>query len=76
MKKLYKTALGYEKWRKKNGGNEKPWLNPELNTLPMLDKADLVSEVIDDDDSFEEIEEDELDETNVEQVKQASDDSD
>lgn len=74
MKKLHKTALGYEKWRGKHGGDKKPWINGELNTLPMVDKNDLISSSLED--SFEEISEDELDETEAEPTQAPSEESD
>lgn len=75
MKKLYKTTLGYEKWRSKHGGNEKPWLQPELSKLPMLNKDDIPSHSKLEDE-FEIIEDEELDETSAEMAEDLSNASD
>lgn len=74
MKKLYKTCLAYEKWYAKNGNAHKPWLEPEHNKLPMLNKSDIPT-ANDDDDEFDIIE-DEIDETKAEMEEKQSNASD
>jgi len=75
MKKLYKTTLGYEKWHKKSGAAHKPWLEPEHNKLPLLDRKDIPACNSNDDDGFEMIDED-IDETNAEMEEKMSNGSD
>ena len=37
VKKLHKACLKYDKWKAKNGPENKPWINPEMIRVPRLD---------------------------------------
>lgn len=39
--KLYKAACGYTEWKANHNPDFKPWLNPDQNKLPMVNKDDL-----------------------------------
>jgi hypothetical protein len=41
IKKFYKAALKYDKWKSKNNPDHKPWLNPEQISVPRLDWKDI-----------------------------------
>jgi len=59
MKKLYKKALAYDKWKQEHNPTIKPWLNPEQDSLPLLNSEDVYApgEKESDDSDFEEIDE-------------------
>lgn len=41
MKSVHKAGQNYMEWKKENSPEQKPWLYPEQNTLPMMDLAEL-----------------------------------
>ncbi|CAB1457116.1 unnamed protein product [Pleuronectes platessa] len=41
MKCLHKAGKNYPEWKQQNSPDQKPWLYPEQNTLPMMDPAEL-----------------------------------
>ncbi|XP_019940412.1 START domain containing 14 [Paralichthys olivaceus] len=41
MKSVHKAGKNYPEWKQQNSPDQKPWLNPEQNTLPMMDPAEL-----------------------------------
>lgn len=41
MRCVHKAGKNYPKWKSENSPNQKPWLFPEQNTLPMMDPAEL-----------------------------------
>lgn len=42
ISKLHKACIGYDEWKASNNPTYKPWLHPEQNTLPVLNKADIL----------------------------------
>lgn len=42
ISKLHKACLGYDTWKAENKPTHKPWLCPEQNTLPLLNRADIL----------------------------------
>lgn len=43
IKKIYKASLKYDKWKLKHNSEYKPWSNPEVISIPKLDKRDIKS---------------------------------
>ncbi|TMS17813.1 START domain-containing protein 10 [Larimichthys crocea] len=41
MKSVHKAGQNYPAWKQQNSPDQKPWLYPEQNTLPMMDAAEL-----------------------------------
>ncbi|KAG7268792.1 hypothetical protein CRUP_018347 [Coryphaenoides rupestris] len=41
MKCVHKAGKNYPQWKRENSPDQKPWLFPEQNTLPMMDPAEL-----------------------------------
>lgn len=41
MKSVHKAGQNYPAWKEQNSPDQKPWLYPEQNTLPMMDVAEL-----------------------------------
>lgn len=41
MKCVHKAGQNYAEWKRENSPEQKPWLYPEQNTLPMMDPAEL-----------------------------------
>ncbi|XP_068571125.1 START domain containing 14 [Cebidichthys violaceus] len=41
MKCVHKAGQNYAEWKQQNSPNQKPWLYPEQNTLPMMDPSEL-----------------------------------
>lgn len=41
IKKIYKAALKYEKWKTKHNPNFMPWVNPEQVAVPRIDWNDI-----------------------------------
>jgi len=41
--KLHKAACGYKEWKQNHRPEYKPWLYPEQNKLPLINKDDLES---------------------------------
>ncbi|XP_035525296.1 START domain containing 14 [Morone saxatilis] len=41
MRCVHKAGQNYPEWKQKNSPDQKPWLYPEQNTLPMMDPAEL-----------------------------------
>lgn len=42
ISKLHKACTGYDEWKASNNPTYKPWLHPEQNALPVLNKADIL----------------------------------
>ena len=70
IKKLGKTAQGYEKWKNKNNPSSKPWLNGG-DDLPLLDPNDIIST-----EESKTVEEEEIDESGLAEDTSESVDSD
>lgn len=41
MRCVHKAGRDYPEWKAQNSPDQKPWLNPEQNTLPKMDPAEL-----------------------------------
>ncbi|XP_061786588.1 START domain containing 14 isoform X3 [Nerophis lumbriciformis] len=41
LKCVHKAGQKYPEWKQKNSPDQKPWLYPEQNTLPLMDPAEL-----------------------------------
>lgn len=41
MKSVHMAGQNYPGWKQQNSPDQKPWLHPEQNTLPMMDPAEL-----------------------------------
>ncbi|XP_070769161.1 START domain containing 14 [Enoplosus armatus] len=41
MRCVHKAGQNYPEWKQQNSPDQKPWLYPEQNTLPMMDPAEL-----------------------------------
>lgn len=41
MRCVHKAGQNYPGWKQQNSPQQKPWLYPEQNTLPMMDAAEL-----------------------------------
>ena len=43
VSKLHKATLGYPEWKSQNKPGLKPWLRPEQNLLPVVNRDDVES---------------------------------
>nr|XP_046261219.1 START domain containing 14 [Scatophagus argus] len=67
MKCVHGAGQNYREWKQKNSPNQKPWLYPEQNTLPMMDPSELSIQRAD---SLENV-----DETSKEDIQNSDDSS-
>lgn len=41
LRSVHKAGQNYQAWKNENSPEHKPWLNPEQNSLPTMDPAEL-----------------------------------